>query len=479
MLVLPLALLQTLWGLGLMALFCSSVLPRMTLSERLGVGVLVGVITQSYIHLFVMLVLTHDFYASYVALLACAAIPFAFLGSVRRWISPGGARTESPRLFANGAIRCLAGVGVLGLLSWVVAAAIFLPTTDYDALTIWSYRDKVLLTEHTLFTPSLMDPLRFNPMPHHPYMIPIMETSYAMAAGAFRYWAIHVPYVLFYLGFLGLAFGAGKAAGSSWRGGAIAASLALMPAMAVQPLMNSGREPYMAIMAFGAVYYAGRWLEEPEGAWLALSVCFAAALHQTKIEGTPFIAGYAMGILLFCALTKGEFQIRKKQIGWAVLAFVVIMVPWNHVSGSIPKSNHEYGFTNGILSNVHPLGVVMAVPYVLYLMISEFMFRPELFGVAPLAIVAGVTGGWRRENAPARLALLAGPAALLLTLLGLYAVRQTQLDVMKDNNALLSLSRRILVVGPALVYACLYLPWKRTPASLTPSLGFKSAADGL
>lgn len=444
---------QFAFGLAALSLLGEAALRCMPRLEKLASALLVGLVAPTY----------------FVLLLLFAGLPlsgwwwtsFGLAGVAGLLFRPKALRAllASPPPIAPPPWEGLRPLGImlaaalLALFAWAFLAAFYLPTTDFDGLAIWSFRVRVLLAERTFYTPTFLDPTRFTPMPRHPYFLPVLESSYALAYGSFHYALIHLPLLLCYAAYLGLAWAAAKSFQSlSWRSVAFACSLLLLPAMAVNPSVEGAREPFIGMLGFAALWYLVRWSEEPRSGWLFLGGVFALAAQQTKIEGLPLALGFAAAAFLITLSSDSSRLLRLRQTAFTALLMLLLALPWYYVRKRLLPSTHDYAFSSGFGSNLAQR--IQALPQVGYLLMSELFLRPELYGLAPLAALVALLSGWKRRNAFQRLAVLIPPALCLAGILAIYAVRQGQMG--PERNV--SFSRRMVCMLPSLILASFYLP---------------------
>ncbi len=344
--------------------------------------------------------------------------------------------------------RYVLNIGLAALFAWNVVSAICLPTTDYDGLVIWTYRDRVLLREETLYTPNLRDPERIAPMKRHPYFLPVLEASYCAWTG-FRFSLAHMPHLTFYLIYILLVSGSARLLRSGALAHALLAALLLMPAMSVQFWLEGPREPVIGILTLAATGFLVLWIERQSLAPLLLGGILVSAAHQTKIEGTAVAAGYFLAALLYSLAVGHE---RKKHLSATILVFILavfVAVPWEIFKSQIPHTSQEYRFTEGFGT-----GWKERLPYVLpvaWMTGSEVFFRPELYGFAPMVLLAALVL-LVRHRPPFRWFLACLPAVVCLAgIVAIYLVRQTQLEAIRN----LTFSRRFVCVLPALIFGVL------------------------
>jgi hypothetical protein len=439
-------------GAALLCLVPDNVLRMLPRFVKLGMAMLLGLAAQTGAGLFLLL--------SGASLTGWWWVVFGGAGVLLlcgRWkaLAALTARGESECTLEPPPVRFLVFAGATVLFVWCVASALFVPTTDYDGIAIWSYRVKVLLHEGSLNGDSLRDPWRIAPMPRHPYFLPVLETAYCLAGGGFSFAASHVPGILLYFSYLCVALGStGLIAGKRLRAVA-AASLLLMPAIAVQFWLEGPREPAIGVYAFAAVYCLALWIGQPSLSLVLLAAVFAVTAQQIKVEGTPIAAGVLAGAFLIAASSDGDRRLRLRQCLVAAAVVAVVALPWYLSRAAIPESRQDYDFTEGFGSNFADR--IRALPFVGRMVASEFFVRPELYGIAPFAVVWGLATRWKRTVFPVRLALLIAPGLCLAGILAIYAVRQGQLS--PERNV--TFSRRIACVMPALVFAALCIPGRR------------------
>ncbi|MCX7718643.1 MAG: hypothetical protein N2111_09635 [Candidatus Sumerlaeaceae bacterium] len=338
------------------------------------------------------------------------------------------------------------GVGMLGAFLWAAVLAFHLPPTDYDSLAIWGHRLQVLLEERVLVTPSLRDPLRFVAQPLHPYLVTVLEASFCVAAGGYSAAARNLPYLLMFGCYLVLVAGAARRLAAPWRRLALLAGAGLMPVLPSAAVWLSAREFLMAVLGFACVRAMILWIESGSRGAALLAALLAVATQQVKIEGLPLSVGFLAGVAfwgLFGGMDRGAGL---RTIACAATVFI-LMIPWSLARQSIPPV-HVEGLVKGF-----DISLVINGRYLLEavrVMTAEVFARPELYGLAGLAVLAGLATGWQRATWRQRVAILLPPALLLAAILANLSAR-----VGEGPDRLLSLPRRMMIVMPALLLASL------------------------
>lgn len=363
--------------------------------------------------------------------------------------APAGASGPMP----PAAWLVLAGAAMLG--TWALLSVFALPPMDYDSHAVWGLRLRALLDEGSLFGATFTDPTRITPMARHPYFFTIMEAfsslggaEAAVAAGR------HVPVAFAFVCFLCVAWDAASRMEGAARRVAAAAGLMLMPVMALHIMVDSPRETFQGMLGLAAVVAAARWLEGRGAGWLLLAGLFAFALQQVKIDGLPLAAGLMGGLLVQAVLARRS----RRDAAWVLCvgaAAVALALPWVWHRSHIPVTLHSYDVSTNLLSD--PMTRLRAVPGVVGMLAAEIFARPELYGIAPLVLVWGLSTGWRRApgrtDRVSRLVLLAGPLLCMVAVVAVYVARQSYLP--EERNV--SFSRRVVVFLPALVFAAVHL----------------------
>lgn len=445
-------------GLALLSFAGSATLRCMNRWEKLGAALLLGMAAPSFaalLGLFVGARLSGWWWAaaSAASITVLAMRPDRCRALWHDPPAPSAALLPAP-------LRIFTGVVILTLMLWVIPAALFLPTLDYDGLATWSYRVRVLLAERHLYVEALQDPVRLVPMRQHPYLLPVMEAAHSLARGRFSFAATHVPHVLAWLAFLMLSMAAVRReqrSGRAARAMILFGALVLMPAAAVQVSMESVREVMIGFYGLGAVYFLARWAESPRWTFLLCAAALGMTAQQIKVEGVPFVLGLGLGAALLTAEPGIRMRrLRLLQFTSALALAAVIATPWWIVLNRIPDATvHGYDFSADL--NASLFDRLRAVPPVIRLFLSELFARPELYGLSTFAALAGLGYGWRKRNAMARLAMMAAPAACLAALLAIYVGRNDRLP--PERNV--TFSRRMMCVVPALTLAALHLPRTR------------------
>ncbi|MBX7244843.1 MAG: hypothetical protein K1X53_05055 [Candidatus Sumerlaeaceae bacterium] len=436
-------------GLAMLTWFSGATLSGMARAERFAIGFLAGMLIQTLVALMMAFVgfALAGWWWAVMGLISLVVVVLRY-GSLPRIVA-----ADPISVHTGKALWGLIAFGGVALAVWALWGTFTLPTMEYDGLVIWSYRDKVLLAERVIHTPSLRDPLRLVAQPLHPYLLPVLETSFLIAWGSFSYVITRMPHAMVYFCYLMAAWSVSRSQHSVVRGLMMAAALVLLPAMATAPVDLSTREPFMAVMAMVSTWMLVRWAQDSRPEFLLMSLFFAFAMQQTKIEGLPFAVGTILGALVIAVGSGPERGRRLVELAYCSTLFA-LAVPWLLVKRGIPPAHvdpFQVNYSNVL--GVTPENLMTACR----VMGAEFLFRPELYGLLPVLVLWGLVTGWRRGERLARIGVLLGPLVLLAAILAIYAVRQGELP--SDRNA--SITRRMICVLPALTVAALALPRRR------------------
>lgn len=355
---------------------------------------------------------------------------------------------------------------LLILLAAVVAfLALTRPTTDYDGIAIWSYRTRVLISEKTFWTPSLLETLRLVPMREHPYLLPATEALWSVGGGAGFSWMAHrAPALTMILGWLLLSTQA--PALLRWPRTfhlPVTIALAAIPAILFGPWTESAREPLIGILAGTATLAFALFLRLPHQPFLAALALLAMALaHNLKVEGTPPLLGLILALFFLPLLNPKSLPLH--QAIRLSLLLLILILPWLIIRQAIPPGPHGYALTTGIATGWTQRGTELIL--VFWLILTDLFLRPEIFG---LSLLLTLTLLWQRhQSATSRstqtflntrhflrplLPLL--PALLLLAaILAIYTVRQDQLPAERN----VTLTRRLFALFPSLLIGLLAYP---------------------
>lgn len=444
------------WGLALLSFLPARSIRIMPRCERLAAALLGGMFAGAYVGLLLLFCgLRLQGYWAPALGAAGAAILLLRRGRLRGMLGPPEMPEPACGVGPPPIVAALSLLGTAFLAAWMIGAAALLPALDYDSLAIWSYRVKVLLRERSIYSPSLLDPLRFNPMPKHPYLLPVLEAFYMFPGGVYSYTAAHVPHALGYVAHC--AFGLALLLSSGRRPRIWIAAIALltMPAVAAAFSIESPREPLIGILGGFAAWFLIRWANGFRFEFLLMAAGFAFAAQQTKIEGMPLLLGLLPGAALIAAGSQSERRAAFKQVALVCILAVLLAAPWYLFRKAMPASAHGYDFSTGFGSDFGAR--VRALPRIARMTLSEAFLRPELYGLAGYAVLAGLVRGWSRRNWMERIGLLISPAMCCAAVLAIYTVRQGQLP--PERNV--TLSRRFMCFVPALVLASLAYPDRR------------------
>lgn len=362
---------------------------------------------------------------------------------------PASPRTTHPRELWF--YFCIVAAGCLAC--WVVLSAIKIPTADFDGLAIWSLRLKALIRDRTLYSVTLHDPLSLTPMLRHPYLLPMVQLPYCLAVGSAADTAAHVPQIAWYFCYLALAFSSARLQ-PTWNSRAImAVTVALIPAIAIGLNLESSseREPMMGILGLASVFYLSRWNTTRVRGFLWLAFAFAFAMQQIKVEGSAFLVGLIAGAVIM-GLNSSRDKSNMRDVAVGIAALILAALPWEIVRRHIPLSTRDMNYTAGAVTHFGER--LRAIPPVARVLGSELFFRPESYAFSPHAALFGLIAGWNRTVARIRVSLLLAPALCLAAICAIYCIRQETLPPAYNR----SFSRRMLVLMPALVFACIYRP---------------------
>jgi hypothetical protein len=428
-------------GSAVLGISGRAVLVLLTPWERAGFAVLVGMIAGCLVSLFALL-----------AGLALSGWWWAILGGVGFIMSVFRWRDLSvlavPLTARCTRIESMISAAMALMFVWSAIIVLTLPPMDYDSLAIWGHRLQVLLEERTLNTGSLRDPMRFIAQPLHPYFVPVLEASFCLIAGGYAAAARNAPYLLAYGCYLVMVVGASRRIDRPWRRLSLMAAAGLMPVLPTAPVLLSAREFLMAVFAFACVRAMILWVESGTTGAVVLASLFAVACQQVKIEGLPFAVGFLMGVTFWVAAGGTGWRQGAVCLASAATVFVVA-VPWSLARRAIPAVNTEglvKGFDVNLAFNARHLGDATVV------LLSEIFARPELYGLAGLALLAGLATGWRRSSWRMRLTILLPPMILLAAIFANLSAR-----VGEGPERLYSLPRRTMILLPCFLLASLYV----------------------
>jgi hypothetical protein len=215
----------------------------------------------------------------------------------------------------------LAGAAILlGILVEYARAFTVAPLDRYDAWAIWA------LKGHALYAFGWADPAVFAGREYrfanldYPLWLPSVEALDFHAMGAFDTRVLHLQFLFFLaaaLAALGALLRDRVPPVLLW---CALLAVALAPAVFDQLLTAYADLPLALVFAVGAAA-GGRWLLTNERWSLAVAaLCFAGAL-LTKNEGSLFVLGAYLGLLVAA-------RARWRQIAIAAAADVAVLLPW-------------------------------------------------------------------------------------------------------------------------------------------------------
>jgi hypothetical protein len=274
--------------------------------------------------------------------LALVALP-CLLALRRRPRTPAPPAAESPRGSAALAHHALVAVALLALL-WPIVAGLVLPPFQFDALTRWLLKTKVLAVEGTLRGAVSSDPdfgfshQRYPPLVAHVANVP------ALIAGRWDARAAEGLFPWFAVAAVLLAYGAVARRADRLRGALAAAWIATLPLLCFlpRPPPGSGAFSAMADVPLAAFVLAGglALLDALEGvrdrAHLEAALLLAGAA-LTKNEGLPLLAGAAVAILV------GARRARLRRVlGVAGVAALLYALLWWTLARHFPALDEDY-----------------------------------------------------------------------------------------------------------------------------------------
>ncbi|MHC5210086.1 MAG: glycosyltransferase family 39 protein [Planctomycetota bacterium] len=329
--------------------------------------------------------------------LAFAALALVLLRPAWQRRSPAAPRGEAP---PSGLLR-LGESGLLLLAAVSLGQAIFSglvrPTFQFDSLTRWMFKAKVLAVDQTLFGPISLDPAfafthqRYPPLVSHIANLPALVTGVfddRVAQSVFPWFAVALVLVLH--GVLVRHVGRLKAAlGAAW-----VASLPLLSYLPYPP-PGSGAASAMADIPL-ALFVTGAGLalvdalaRRRDRAHLEAALLLGFAT-LTKNEGLPLVIGATMTMLV-CAR---RARVRRA-LGVAGPALLLFALLWGGPSRGFPALDENYPGQVGLSAVVDGLS---RLPLVLAGLVDEVAHFRAWNLTWPLVVALLLCGRVRRPT---------------------------------------------------------------------------------
>lgn len=241
------------------------------------------------------------------------------------------------------AIVALAVIAVASL-AVVVRSGWVRPTFQFDAVTRWMFKAKVLATDGSLLGPVSYDPLfafthqRYPPLVSHVAALPSLfggGFDDRVASAVFPWFAVAAALVV---------YGAVARRVGTLSGAFAAAWIATLPLVAYLPFPPPGAGAFsamadvpLALFVVGAVLAAADALDgrrDRAHVEAGLLLAFAAL---TKNEGLPLLAGVGLGLVVLAPRARW-----RRALGVVGLAGAVYFALWGAVSLGFPALDEHY-----------------------------------------------------------------------------------------------------------------------------------------
>ena len=388
-----------------------------------------------------------------VAACALASLPAALARrDARAPAGPADADEGAPR-WLPAALLLLAAVG----LSQALFAGAVRPTFQFDSITRWMFKTKVLALEHTLRGPLSTDPdfafthQRYPPLVCHVANLP------ALINGRFDDRLAGAMFPWYLVALVGVAHGALARRAGRLRAAIGAAWIGNLPLLAyvMYPPPGAGAASAMADVPL-SLFLTGAALALMDGldgrrdrAHLeaALLLGFAAL---TKNEGLPAVAGAALALVLCARRARW-----RTALGVAGLALLLYWALWGRIAAGLPALDEHYP------ARLHAAAVAEGLPRLPrilgQLLLQAVDFRSwnlTWLAIPALLIIGRRTRGVIAAVIVAGLQLASYVFALVITAWTSPAAESTGADPV-DYLMILTLGRLLVHVAPLLVAAAL------------------------
>lgn len=323
------------------------------------------------------------------------------------------------------------GMAVLAVASLAlpVRAGVIRPAFQFDSLTRWMFKTKVLVLDGTLMGAVSTDPSlwfthqRYPPLVSHVSALPAWFASLMGAEVPFDDRIASAIYPWFAVALVAVLYGAVARRAGRTLGALVAAWVASLPLIAFISGPPPGAGAFsaladvpLALFAAGAGMAAADALEgRRDRAWLetGLLLTFAAL---TKNEGLPLVASVLVAVLL-CA-RRARWRV---VLGVGALTAVGYVLLWGlYVATSVPGLDENYW------ERLHGDAVSEGLGRIPMIVVAfvEGMLDPRVWNVTWVAVAALLAAGWQALRRPALRMLLIAVVLQLLAYAFAYMVTQ-------------------------------------------------------
>ncbi|MFO0980715.1 MAG: glycosyltransferase family 39 protein [Planctomycetota bacterium] len=323
---------------------------------------------------------------------------------------------------ATGVLLCGAIVGLM-----IVCQALAVPMEGFDARYIWAFKAKALFTEHTLYSPPFLDPLRPHLHRSYPPAIAWLESFPATIAGAFDDRALKLLFPPFLWVLAAMVFAGARRIGLDRSSAMVWAVLvACWPPFFRHDFGGAAHDGYTDLPLAAAYAGATLWLIEwrDTGRWRDLVLCALCAAFAAYVKRE----GQLAAAVILVAVVVHAWR-RRAVLAPFLFAGVVVLLLVPHVAYlralplpeamSVPPApDEDYSALfaqRGVLAVAKNLPAVAAwfarLPFGLPMGASGFL--------AALVVVAAM---WRRPRVPHAALLfwlVAAPVACYIVALAL------------------------------------------------------------
>jgi hypothetical protein len=364
-------------------------------------------------------------------LIVCGLL--ASLGLVNRdRPEPAGGKTDRRLAIPLG--------GLLGgYLVVLFVQCLFQPLNSWDAWAKWTMKARAIVLlgglDTSVFANHAYQPLVLD----YPMLIPGLEAMDFRFMGRLDSMVIHVQFWLLLVGFLVAAY---ELLRDRVPQSLLWPSLLVVgtaPALADNLTSAYGDAPVAFFFALAAVA-AWRYLVTGERRSLWFMGLIAGAAVATKPEGSPFVLGLFVLVIVFSLLRKRSLA----PLVWPALWCLVAIVPWR-----IWISDHGIRSSTPIGKGLDPGYLVDRFDRVWPSIrtIVEKSFDGDWLAIVPIALVAGLAVlAWRRSwSAPVFVGGLL--AIVFLSLLWAYWVQRPGLHYLLSTSASRTVTSLVVVAG--------------------------------
>lgn len=228
---------------------------------------------------------------------------------------------------------------ILLCLIVVTADSLLLPTNNWDAIAIWSYKAKIFYFETISNTGYFSQAYQSYSHPDYPILLPFLQTYIYLMIGYVDdrlVRILHVTYLIMLL--LSVNVGLRNVLTDKYRV-LVIALLASLPVIMNEAASGCADIP-IAFYYTSMIIFTKMWLYTENKKYMMVSAIFTALAINTKNEGLGMLVINSVSLLIFLTLNK-RYQIIKSII-YYISSSIVISSPWLLLLSQIKVGQENY-----------------------------------------------------------------------------------------------------------------------------------------